>query len=385
MSAFFIFAGETSGDLHGSHLMKALRQLLPHSTFKGVGGPLMRTEGLDTLLEMEQFRVMGFSDVFKAFPKLYRQFYLVRDAILTDQPNCVILIDYPGFNLRLAKALRKKGYQGKLVHYICPTVWAHGKDRIQTMAATLDLLLTIFPFEAAYFAHTSLKVTYVGNPLATDIKNYAYQDTWMEILRLPNKENLVALFPGSRLGEIQRMTPHILEVASRLKTLHPELIFALSYADEELHAKLIELITASPLRLNQEIFLVPLRYRYELMRDCQIALVKSGTVTLELALHQKPTVVVYALSKLNYYIAKYILRLNLPFYSMPNIILNKEVFPEYIGEKLDQALITSNLDVLLTDSSKRKAMRRDCQTLIKTLGEMKTHESAALAIRGVLC
>src|SRR5437016_2086989 len=149
MIHYFIFAGESSGDLHGSRLMEALKKS-KGCTFTGVGGPLMRAQYMKSILNMEDFLVIGFTDVIKALPKLYKQFYKVRDAILKQEPDCVILIDYPEFNLRLAKALRKKKYKGKIVQYICPTVWAHGKHRINTMANTLDLLLTIFPFEAAF-------------------------------------------------------------------------------------------------------------------------------------------------------------------------------------------------------------------------------------------
>ncbi len=153
---YFIFAGEASGDLHGGPLVKALKQLNPASTITGVAGPAMRAQGVECLIPMEEFQVMGFSDVLAAFPKLWRQFHQVRDTILTTKPEVVILIDYPGFNLRLAKALRKKGFQGKIVQMICPTVWAWGKNRIHTMVNTLDLLLTIYPFEADCFANTSL-------------------------------------------------------------------------------------------------------------------------------------------------------------------------------------------------------------------------------------
>ena len=126
--------------------------------------------GLDCFLPMEKFQVMGFSEVFKALPRLWQLFYSVRDNILKVAPDCLILIDYPGFNLRLARALRRKGFKGKLVQYISPTVWAHGKKRIAVLAAYYDLLLTIYPFEAVYFAQTPLRVEYIGNPLSKAIQ-----------------------------------------------------------------------------------------------------------------------------------------------------------------------------------------------------------------------
>ena len=175
MTRYYLFAGEISGDLHGSRLMQALQSQRDQVSFYGVGGPLMRLEGLDCFIQMEKFQVMGFSDVIKALPHLWKLFYQVRDHILNMQPDCLILIDYPGFNLRLARSLRRKGFKGKLVQFICPSVWAHGKKRIAFLAAYFDLLLSIFPFETAYFAKTSLRVEYIGNPLTETISQHNYQ------------------------------------------------------------------------------------------------------------------------------------------------------------------------------------------------------------------
>ena len=156
---------------------------------------------------MEEFQVMGFSDVLKALPRLWKHFYSLRNRILAEQPDAVILIDYPGFNLRLARALRQQGYGGKIIQYICPSVWAHGKQRIETLSLHYDLLLTIYPFESTYFEQSLLPVKYVGNPLEENIRTYSYQENWKETLHLPSSEHLIALFPGSRLGEIKKHVP----------------------------------------------------------------------------------------------------------------------------------------------------------------------------------
>ena len=190
----FIFAGEQSGDLHGSHLMRALKKEIPGCRFSGVAGPAMRVEGIESIFSMEKFAVMGFTDVIKAFPSLYKQFYQIRDYILTQKPDGVIFVDYPGFNLRMAKALRKKGYTGKLVHYICPSVWAWGKKRIDHMANSLDLLLTIYPFEADSFSHSSLPVKYIGNPLQEYISSYSYKNDWLDKLAI-KAPSIISIFP----------------------------------------------------------------------------------------------------------------------------------------------------------------------------------------------
>lgn len=384
MTTYFLFAGEASGDLHGSHLIKALQSNGDAPYLTGVGGPRMRKEGLDCFIPMEQFEVMGFSDVLKSLPRLWKLFYRIRNQILKLQPDCVILIDYPGFNLRIAHSLRQQGYKGKLIHYICPTVWAHGKKRIETLSANYDLLLTIFPFEADYFSHTNLKVEYVGNPLIETLRNHSYDAAWASVVGLHTTDNLIALFPGSRPGEIKKHLPQQLETAAQLKQQHPQLRFALSCMQDGLHEEVISLIEKNSLKINEDLFIVPPQYNYDLMRSCKTALAKSGTVTLELALHGIPSVVHYELSALNYYIAKYILRLNLPHYCIVNILGKKTIFPELIGRSPPTQEISKQLAALHFDETKRQKIENDCQKVKMFLGEKSTHQCAAKAIQELI-
>lgn len=372
----FIFAGESSGDLHGSHLMRALQEY----SFEGVGGPFMRREGLQCIAPMEDFQVMGFTDVLKSLPRLWKKFHQVRDHILQKKPSCTILIDYPGFNLRLAKALRKKGYQGKIIQYVCPSVWAHGKGRMQTMIDSLDLLLTIYPFEAELFSHTPLKADYVGNPLVEGIQKHAYNPDWKKNLKMPDNP-MMAIFPGSRPGEIIRHTRIQLYAAALLKAKHPNLIFALSCAHANLYPILKKQIENSLLKLNQDIFLVPREYSYELMKACKIALAKSGTVALELALHQKPSLIVYSLSTLNYLLAKYLLRLDLPHYCIVNILGQKEIFPELIQTRLDETALFQQLNRLISDPEFYAKIAQECAALKEQLGSYSASHQASQLIR----
>jgi lipid-A-disaccharide synthase len=375
--SFFMFAGEPSGDLHGSHLLAALKRKLPHYAFHGVGGPLMRNEGLDCVMAMEKFAVMGFSDVLRSLPKLVKQFYQVRNAILKQNPEVVIFIDYPGFNLRMAKALRKKGYKGKLVHYICPTVWAWGKKRIKQMNKTLDLLLTIYPFEEDCFAHTTLKVLYVGNPVKEEILEHAYNHNWYQELGLESKDNLIALFPGSRKAEIERNLPKQLQALQIFKQEHPSATFAISCANQE-STQLIQGM------VDRSVKLVPIQFRYELMRDCDTAIAKSGTVTLELALHKRPSVVVYEVSKLNRFIARYLIRLKLHYFCIVNILLGKEVFPELIKEPYTPQLLADTLHSLYQKGIKRDGCIENCTKLDALLQEKRPSEQASRAILELL-
>lgn len=384
MTRYFLFAGEASGDLHGSQLMQTLKADGSSALFYGIGGPLMRAQGIEGPLKMEEFQVMGFSDVIKALPRLWRTFYQVRDLIVNIQPDIAILIDYPGFNLRLAKSLRKQGYRGKIVQYISPTVWAHGKKRIQTMAETLDLLLTIFPFEEEYFSHTDLKVKYIGNPLVDNFHRWRYDEQWTSSIGLSSNAELIAIFPGSREAEICRHTPLQLQAAIHLKQQLPQIKFGLSYAREELLPLMRSLIEKTSLVIGQDLFFVPSQFRYELMHDCRTALAKSGTVALELALHRKPSLILYSLTQLNYYIAKYILRLNLPHYCIVNILGKGEIYPEFIGRNLCSAAIAKKLYDIHTDEIQRASTRLACSEVIEQLGHQRSHQAAAQAIQELL-
>lgn len=381
---YFLFAGEASGDLHGSRLMRAIRMNHMTSSLLGVGGPLMREEGLDCVLPMEHFQVMGFSDVLKNFFQLRRLFYQVLKIILQTNPDCVILIDYPSFNLRLGKELRKQGFKGKIVQYICPSVWAHGKKRIDTLANHFDLLLTIYPFENSYFSHTHLKVVYVGNPIAETIRTHIYQSDWMSSLHLPEAQDWIALFPGSRQSEIEKHLPLQLNIAQQMKQKHPHIRFAISCAQESLLPIITSLLAKSHLQLSQDIFVVPSRYRYELMQICSSALAKSGTVTLELAMHLVPTFVHYELTTLNYFIAKYIVRINLPYYCIVNILGNRTIFPEFIDKKPSVLDALQAFERLQFDPLQRKLIQKECKSIQDQLHKKNTHECAAQEILELL-
>jgi lipid-A-disaccharide synthase len=385
ISRLFILAGEPSGDLHGADLIKELKSRFPLAEISGVGGPKMRMEGLKCLFPSEELAVMGFSDVIKSFPKLCKYFHLVKRTILKTQPPLVLLIDYPGFNLRLAKALRQHGYKGKIVQYICPTVWAWGKNRIAHMSKTLDLLLTIYPFEPAHFQQTSLSVKYIGNPILESIKNYPYDSAWAKSLEIPSGKELVALFPGSRLGEIRRNFPIQLEAALSFFEANPNACFAVSCAEEGLKPMLQEFIRHSPAQFRENIFLIPRKYSYELMRDCRTAIAKSGTITLELALHQRPTIVIYQLSALNRFVAQHILRLRLPHYCIVNILSGKTIYPELITTPFSAQMLKDQLHTLHTDGPARKMCIESCAQIQEILQEKPARKNAVDAIEELLC
>lgn len=368
----FIFAGEKSGDLHGSKLLKSLLSLDPTLRIYGVGGEEMRKERFNCILPTEEFQVMGFVDVFFALAKLYRQFKFVLKMILDHQPRMVILIDYPGFNLRLAKALRKKGYKGKIFQYICPSVWAWGKKRIPFMATYYDCLLSILPFEQKYFRGTPLHVEFVGHPLVSSIEQHSFKP-----IEVPSGKRLVSIFPGSRMKELNRNLPLLLKVANKLQQLYPDLYFALSCGQAHFLPLLQESVRAYG---PKELVIVDADRSYDLMKQSVLALAKSGTVTLELALHQVPTVVVYAISKLDLFIARDLLRIRLPYYALPNILKNEEVFPELFGPNFTEENLLARARHFIDDAKAYARCKEQCHDILIQLGSRDASHEAALTV-----
>lgn len=375
----FLIAGEHSGDHHGQSLMQALKQY-GKVTFSGVGGPMMRQEGMKTLIPMEEFTLMGFKEIFLNLFKVFWQFRKIRKAIFKSQPDAVVFIDYPGFNIRMAKSLRKKGYKGRLIHYISPTVWAWGKGRIKKMASSLDRLLTILPFEAKCFESTPLPVAYVGHPTVEQIDTYNYDPDWKAKLGIEPNKTLLSLFPGSRSLELEQGLPKQLEALEKLSQETPDSIIAVSCADE----KYRERIESALRERGVTAYIIPQKFTYELMRETRAAIATSGTITLELGLHQVPTVTTYEVKGFNRFVAKNILRINLPFYCIVNILCGKEVFPEFIAQPYTPEELVNTLRPFLGESMKREQVVEGCQELKRILGETSASKNAAKHILELL-
>jgi lipid-A-disaccharide synthase len=374
---FFVFAGELSADNHGARLISALKKKDPHLEFCGVAGPEMRSQQVNAILQMEDFSVMGFSDVLRSLPRLWKQFRQIRNYILKENPNVVIFIDSPSLSLRMAPVLRQKGYKGKIVQYISPTVWAWGKDRVHKMAANFDLLLTTYPFEAAYYAHTPLQVEYVGNPVQEAIQKYSYDSQWAKLFGIKKTNHLIALFPGSRPAEILRNLPPQLQAIKFMQRKNTEMQVAISCAQEASMALVQKILLENEIKNG---VLVSKPYSYDLMRTAHSAIAKSGTVTLELALHQCPTVVTYKLTLLNRLIAKYVLKVKLPFYCIVNILGGREIFPELIEKECTPQEIYEHLMRIDQEGTVRAECIDACQTIQNQFRGDEASERAAEVI-----
>ena len=300
----FFFAGEPSGDLLGAGLIDG--------PCVGVGGPAMQKAGLAPLFDFEAFQVMGFTSVIPALPRILFLLHKIKRWIIENNPEAVVLIDYAEFNLLLTKKLRKAGYKGKIIFYVCPSIWAWRKKRKEVLEEHVDHLFSILPFEQKLF--DKLPVSYVGHPLKVEPHK--------------TKREGIALFPGSRLQEIKDNLPIQLEAAQKLG-----LPITISVARPKLR-KTIEKL-APDCTLSED--------SYALMRGAKGALATCGTVILELGLHQTPTVVTYKLSNFHYFLARQVFKIRLPFYSLVNLIADRELFPEYIHKKLSTTEIAKTL------------------------------------------
>ncbi len=353
----FIFAGESSGDLHGQHILRSLLEKNPHLKIIGVGGPKMRSvSGFQSVFPMEKFQVMGFIDVFLALPKLIYQFYWIKRFILRTAPKKVLFIDYPDFNLRLAKSLKKSHFKGTIAHYICPSIWAWRKNRIYLMEKALDILFCILPFEKAFFKECALDVKFVGHPL---IKKIEHEPT--SFLPFPKEKKIIGIFPGSRKKEIDLNFPIQLKLIQTLASEHPEFLFAVSISHGRFRPLIESMVKDLPIPLHL------VEDTNALMRSCYLAIAKSGTITLELALHKVPTVVIYGIAPLDLFIARTLLKIKLPFYALPNIIYGGQLFPELFGPHLTQKSLYSATKELLLDEKARNECREKCEALYNLL------------------
>ena len=360
-----ILCGEPSGDLHGEKLIQELLKINPFLGIHAVAGPKMRKFPIHCFFPMEKLQVMGFIDVLLNLPKLIFSFYRIFKTIKQLNPDAVIFIDYPGFHLKMAQKLKKTGFKGKLIHYICPSVWAWGKSRIPIMEKTLDLLITFFPFEASCFSkgNALMQTLCVGHPLATTTTAQSFPQS-----------NILAIFPGSRKSEILRNLPLYLELAKELKKEDPKAEIHLSIANNALRPEIQKIVQ------NHEITFVEPQDSYPLMQKAKLCLATSGTVTLELALHKAPTIVGYKVSAFEQFLALKIFKISLKFYCLANIAKDEEVFSEFFGSNFTKEKMQPLLMSLWKDEIQRKKIIKSCERLHQMLANTNAAKKAAQAI-----
>ena len=391
-ATIYFVAGERSGDNHGAALLKALRARAPKMQFLGRGGPKMRTIAGGKFLDwIDDTAVVGLWEVIRRYPFFRKQFQATISEIDAAQPSAVVLIDYPGFNLRLARALRAKLSELKVIYYISPQVWAWNRRRVSQMARSIDLMLCIFPFEPDLYEESGLRAIFVGHPMTSVISSEnatparseePSDETLKQTPRDPSTpprsardDNLIGLFPGSREREVKKIFPVMREVAVELGHENPDLRFAVSAASEPL----AELIRADLYgkHATGKFFIVKGEAR-SLMAKANVGMVASGTATLEAVLSQLPFVLIYRVAWLTYLAARLVVRIK--YLGMPNVLADREIVPEFIQHKAQPRAIVAAVTRLLTDKSERARMLADFAGVAQKLGRGEAGENAADAV-----
>lgn len=318
-----VLAGEPSGDVLGAGLMAALRAHYPQARFQGIGGELMRAQGCDSLFPLEKLSIMGLVEVLGHLPELLRMQRALYRHFVNEPPAVFIGIDAPDFNLPLERRLRAQGI--RTVHYVSPQIWAWRSWRVRKIARTVDLMLTLLPFEAAFYERHGVPMRYVGHPLADDIPLSSDPRAARRALGLAETGPWLALLPGSRLREVRLLGPVFIETARWLQAQRPDLGFVIAVATPRLRHYLTDLLRQTAPGLP--IHLVDGRSR-AVLTAADAVLLASGTATLETMLVKRPMVVAYKLAPLTAWIATRLIRI--PHYALPNLLAGRRLVPEFM-------------------------------------------------------
>ena len=348
---YYVIAGEASGDLHGANMLKALRQQNPNVTVRAWGGDRMQAEGATLVKHYRDLAFMGFWEVAKNLRTILNNIKLCKDDIAAFNPDALILIDYPGFNLRIAEWAKTQ--QIPVHYYISPQVWAWKENRVKLMARVIDYLYVILPFEKAFFEKKHhIPVDFVGHPLLDEVSHFdAGSDAeFRKENNIPAEKPIIALLPGSRAQEVKK----ILDVMVATTKQFPDYCFVVAAAPQ-LSDSLFEGLPIYGVRGNT----------YALLAHAKAALVTSGTATLETALFEVPQVVCYKTSTMSYAIGKQLVKL--PFISLVNLILDKDAVPERIQASCNPKQLTSDLTEILS-GTKRQAQLDAYKILKEKLG-----------------
>jgi lipid-A-disaccharide synthase len=359
---YYIIAGEASGDLHGSNLIKELVKRDPAAQIRCWGGDLMQAAGGILVKHYKELAFMGFAEVLKNLPTILRNLKFCKEDITQYKPDVLVLIDYPGFNLRIAKWAKEQGF--KIIFYISPQVWAWKENRVQAIKNGVDKMMVILPFEKAFYTKWDYKVDYVGHPLVEVI------DDWLQHAQRKtlSTKPVIAILPGSRKQEILKKLPIMLEVSKYF----PEFEFIVAKApgqeDEFYTGLLSDFPNVSSVRNDT----------YNLLSQSEAALVTSGTATLETALFGVPEVVCYKGSAVSYWIARKLVKIK--FISLVNLIMDKEVVKELIQHDLTVNNLKNELHRLLHDPVKKNQLKLNYTALKNLLSEGGHASSNAAAI-----
>lgn len=365
---YYIIAGEASGDLHGSNLVASIRQKDPGAKIRAWGGEKMRRNGANVVKNYHDLAFMGFVEVLMNLNTILKNFNICKKDITEFNPDALILIDYPGFNLKIAKWAKKKGF--KVFYYISPQVWAWKRRRVYTIKKVVDKMLCILPFEKKFYDNYDVDCQFVGHPLLDEIAKVepVDKDKFYKANRLNPKKELIALLPGSRKQEVSRMLTVMLDVVK----MFPNYQFVIACAPSlpvSYYKRIIGEKSNVRLVLNRT---------YQLLQLSSAAIVTSGTATLETALLDVPEVVCYKANKISYLIARQVARVK--YICLVNLIMDRLVVKELIQGDMTANSIRDELQSLLNSSKRQKKLLEDYEELKYVLGNAGASNRAAETI-----
>jgi lipid-A-disaccharide synthase len=370
-----IVAGEASGDKHGAHLVEAMRALRPDIDFEffGAGGEEMRAAGVETVVEVRELAIMGALEVAAALPKFLRVFRQLREAAKERRPDAVILIDWPEFNLRLAKKLSRDSH--RVFYYISPQVWAWRSYRVKAIRRYVERMLVILPFERDYYERAGVEVEYVGHPLLDSVRVTATREEFCARHGLEVSRPVIALLPGSRRKEVSHILPPMLDAARELNVSRPQWQLVVALAPTVTRGQVEEIVREIGAPPNLKLIF---NDTYNAVAAAELAVVASGTATLETAVIGTPLVVVYKASALNWRVFWPLI--NVPFVGMPNLIAGREVAPELLQDDLTGAKLAALVSEMMSDTGRLARARADLGEVRAQLGEARASERAARSV-----
>ncbi len=355
-----VIAGEISGDMHAARVVEAVRSRQPDVRFWGIGGDELEKAGMEVLYHVRDMAVMGLTEVLQRYFFFRKVFHRMQALARERRPDAVWLVDYPGFNLPFARKMNRLGI--KVLYYVCPQVWAWRRSRIRRMARDVDRLLVIFPFEVEVFSGTGLRVDFVGHPLVEET-----QHVWhgMEAdLPWPGEER-VALLPGSRVQEVERILPVMLEAARRLERMRKDMGFLIAAPSSKIAEVASHRVQSSGVK-PERIEIVVGRTR-EALKQARAAMVASGTATIETALMRCPMIVVYKTAALTYWFGRRLVCV--PDIGMVNVVAGKRICPEFVQQEAQPEKMAEAMEAILDDTPERTLMVKELESVAKELGE----------------
>lgn len=373
-----IVAGEASGDAHAAALVHALRSLDPQLEFFGATGPLLRAAGVESMVNSDDLAILGLLEIGRALPKFWRAFQKLKSAALERKPDAVILVDWPDFNLKLARSLHRRGL--KVIYYISPQLWAWRSYRARSIERDVDLLLSILPFEQEWYAERGIEhVAYVGHPLAGEVYPRFDRAEFCRQWKLDPHLPIISLLPGSRRKEVERILPPMLEAAALISARNPEVQFVVVVAPSRTSDEIRDIVRsqrATPLPLPSCLHIVSEQSR-EALAASDVAAVASGTATLEAALLGTPLVVVYKESFINWHTLGNLITTE--HYGLVNLVAGERVATELMQDDLNGERLASEL-LLLLDQKRNEEARARLREVAQQLGDGGASERAAAVV-----